>query len=114
MRTVDVLALELPDPLLAAVQDAAAAAGQLHQLPDLAPRIPVRADETLMTEARYDKGAIVLHPARPNRRVAFLHEFGHYLDDLVIGPPDRIASSSDLLAPWRAAVVRSRPVALTW
>jgi hypothetical protein len=88
------------------LEEAVAAVEDVHAFPDHSRVIPVSADDSLLTEARYTPSLIRIHPERPRRRIALLHEVGHFLDDQVLVAHGR-ATSSPLLEPWRRAVLRS-------
>jgi hypothetical protein len=100
------LSADLAGDLRPDLEDAIAAVHAVHPFPNDAPAIAVEADSTLLTEARYTPEVIRIHPVRPRRRIALLHEVGHFIDDQVLVPGAR-ATGSPELESWRRAALRS-------
>jgi hypothetical protein len=79
---------------------------RVHVFPDSAPLIAVRGDDMLLVEAQYSPTEIRVHPGRPRRAIALLHEVGHFVDDQIL-LPGSLATESPELEGWRRAVLRS-------
>ena len=109
-------ALEIPHGLhAAALREVVRAIDAVHGNGDL-PRIPISWGPLVGRDGQFrtDRATgapirIVVRTSGTLRRLAALHEVGHFLDHQGIGVPGAFASvRSRLLGPWRAAVRQSR------
>jgi hypothetical protein len=109
--TSDIVTLAVGDAdLLQRLKVALSAVDEVHRFPPSSPAISVRADASLLIEASYAPDEIRIHPERPRRCLALLHELGHFIDDQVL-LEDKRATGAVELEQWRRAVLRSDAIA---